>query len=244
MHEDLLKTIKQGTTYIGSNEPEQKSLSASSFGLEPQQLVLRYKHGNMEPEWSFNESVFGSVTHLGFESIFKDNTRYECEAKRNMTINGWTVTGSVDLLDKENQSIYDWKILGSRGFHKSLRKESYIENMSIYNMLFPEYNNLFLFAINKGGKSTNKDFYDIINVTDSIWSYSDTNNRIVDLTTNIEKWMLEPKTIPECNVWQFGRTPQGRPGKCELYCSWRDVCPVYTKRLGGTNHSILKDLLL
>ena len=244
MHEDLLNQIKQTTLYTGSIEPEDKSLSASSFNLEPQQLVLRYKYGNIEPDWSFNESVFGSIAHLGFESIFKDNPRYECEAKGITTINGWAITGSIDLLDKESKSIYDWKILNSNSFKKAINKESYIANMSIYKLLFPEYNKTFLFAINKCGKSSNKSFYDIINVSDNIWSSEQTNDRIVDLTTNIEQWLLESKTIPECKVWQFGRTKQGRPAKCELYCSWRDVCPIHKKRLGGTNHAILKDLLL
>lgn len=244
MHEDLLNQIKKTTSYTCSIKPDDKSLSASSFNLEPQQLVLRYKYGNIEPEWTFNESVFGSIEHLGFESIFKNNPRYECEAKGIAIINGWTITGSVDLLDKKFKSIYDWKILNSNSFKKAINKESYIANMSIYRLLFPEYNNTFLFAINKSGKSSNKSFYDIVDVSDSIWSPDKTKDHIVDLTTNIEQWLIKPKIIPECKVWQFGRTKQGRPAKCELYCSWKDVCPVYTKRLNGTNHAILKDLLL
>ena len=243
-HEKLLKTMLEKTTYSGSLESKQKHISASSFNLEPMQLYLRYKYGDIKVEDKFNESSLGSIFQLGIDSILNENNQFKYAIRREITLdNNWSVSGEIDASDEDNKYIYDFKLLNQRGYDKSIKKQSYISNMSIYKYLFQDYNEFFLFAINKQGKSIKSPIYSIVDITDKLWSWNDTEKKLLDITNNIESWIKDPDSIPECNIWEYGKDKHKRPAKCSIYCSWSKICPTFQSRDKASNYHVLKNLL-
>jgi len=105
---DYSKQILKELQYSGNNKPEQKEISASMVGSDLQQCLLRYKHGTI-PSESIGQSEIGSLVHLGLNNIdFGDKVLREYNIK--MLYKDWTISGTVDRIDLENQMITDTKV--------------------------------------------------------------------------------------------------------------------------------------
>jgi len=244
LKDKLVKEILDKTKYSGSLEPETKQISASSYDLEPMQLYLRYKYGDIERDEDLNATHLGSVLQLGFDQIFTGPKYITAYRQKRILPNGWTVSGEIDLIDIENKAIIDFKLLSGAGYKKAIKKDSYISNMSIYRWLFNnDYPNSYLFAFNKAGSSVRGDQYEIVDLTDSLWDFDLVEEALVSKTNEIQYMIDNPNEIPECNIYEYGRNKEKLPNKCQYYCSFRDICPIYKKMMKANGYKKVKNLL-
>jgi len=245
LKEKLITTMLDATKYTGSTEKETKKISASSFDSEPMQLYLRYKYGDQDNNKDFTASTAGSLLQLGVDSIFGSMNDFKIATRVEKVLpNGFVVSGETDLISEEYKAIIDFKLLAGAGFKKVLSRDSYVSNMSIYNWLFDnKYPNSYLFAINKAGSSVRGNQYAFIDYTDCIWNYDEVEEILIDKTNEIQHMIDHPEDIPECNVFEYGKSKTGVPNKCEYYCSFKNVCPDYKKRMEKNNYHALKALI-
>jgi len=245
--ERIIKAVIEGTKYNGVPK-HTKSLSASSFGLENQQLLLRWKNGDPSDDDEFGNNTLGSVIHKGFEEIFKSKDGFEVEKPLSHKVNNWTITGTVDLIDHEDKIIYDYKLLSAGGYKKVASGDvgTYETQLNIYRyLLFKELGEEYqikLLALNKGGSAVLKNIYTFVDI--ETYDFDLVEDMIIDKTNEIEYLIEHPDEVLECDIWKFGKNKEKQPNRCAYYCGWRDKCGYWKKRNSTNNHFATKNLLM
>ena len=226
------------TQYKGNNEPNVKQISASDFGSDLLQIYLRYKHGVPQNN-KFTQSTLGSLVHKGIEEILKQYKDFETEKDVIVKFsNGWSLSGSIDIVDNTDKVIYDVKVTKQYTV-ESLKKEPkhhYIQQLSVYRYLIKELTGVDykvkLIAILKDG--TDFDFRNggskpHIKVIDlEPMSYEEVENKFNEIVSKLEQYDKLGEYPEQCNeLWI--RKFKGKPlrTKCEIYCAYKDVCPYF-----------------
>lgn len=80
--------------------------------IDPPQLVQLVKRHDDEIEVDVTErmaATAGQGMHAVLERL-KGNPRYIVEERYTHTVNGWLLTGQIDVYDREEEALYDYKL--------------------------------------------------------------------------------------------------------------------------------------
>jgi len=236
----LVNKLLEGTTYSGKQKPKTKKISASSLDQPIYFLYNRWMFGDQDDN-EFDATTIGSIFQLGCDSILKDDDDYEVAVRRKIDLDDdWILSGEVDLIDRPESIIWDFKLLAATGYKKM--ESSYIINMSVYRVLFPEIKNYKLFGINKGGSKVKNNLYKEVDVT---YYLREPEDIVAQANSKIKELMqyVDTDTVPpmDCDIYAFGKDTKGAPNKCKYYCQYSKVCPSFNS--GTNNHFAMKALL-
>jgi len=233
--QQITKKILNKTQYGGNKEPKVRAISASDFGNDLLQIYLRYKYGVPDNDM-FGQDTIGSICHLGLQQILEDD--YESEKKFNVIMdNGWSLTGSIDLLNVNNKEIIDIKVTKQYTVEKVLKDNDhqYIWQLSVYKYLVDRYYNSnfdikLLFVLKDGGydfrKMVIKPSLELLDIEPK--SKEEVENRFYEITNALEQYIELDEYPQQCSDLWWRKTKNGSiPVRCEQYCSYKDKCPYY-----------------
>ena len=232
---DIEKILLEETKYQGNSEPGSKALSGSDFGNDILQIWYRQKYGVIETDSEFGQNTIGSLIHIAIQSILEGEYLVEYPMKHKM-INGWNLTGSVDLLNVHDKDIIDIKTTKQYTVEKMLSDSNhqYIWQLSVYRYLAKKYfaedfNTKTMFILKDGGydfrKQVRKPSYQIVEITPK--SYMEVEDKFYDIVKQLEEF---DKTEPpeKCNdLWWRKSKTISIPVRCQEYCSYNKVCKFY-----------------
>jgi len=235
----IIKKIIEKTQYQGNNKPNIKQITASQFGDDLLQIWLRYKYGVI-PNDKFTQSTIGSLVHIGIQELIKSEPEIEIEKDVLVKFsNGWSLSGSIDIVDNKEKVIYDIKVTKQYTV-KQLKKEQkhhYIWQLSVYRYLMKELTgidyNTKLLAILKDGSDYNikegnaTPHYEIIDLEPI--SYEEIKRRFNEIVNQLESYDKLGSYPEQCKDLWIRKFKNGNTikMKCEVYCSYKYVCPYY-----------------
>ena len=244
---EFVNEVLKNTQYENKAKPQERRLSGSSYDLEPMQHYLKWKYGDLDKENEITASTIGSVFHHGMEKIFSNNPQYETEKSLEKVLpNGWLITGSIDLIDLKNKVVIDHKLVAGGTAKKIKNKEVYISQLSIYRWLVGSDYTAAIALANKAGSAVRNDQYEIVDITDDLWSYDETEEILIDKINEIEA-MIEDPSLATCDMYRYGRSKDKTPNACKFYCQFggsNPVCPIFQNQLGISNHFATNNLLM
>jgi len=87
-------------------------ISTTQLIAAPQIRYLRKKHWKDIEEDAIDLvwALFGQATHSIIERASEGNDNYEAEVKLEMEVLGKVLSGTADLYDKKNKTLYDFKV--------------------------------------------------------------------------------------------------------------------------------------
>ncbi|NPA45137.1 MAG: hypothetical protein GXO49_06375 [Chlorobi bacterium] len=237
----IIKKIIEKTQYKGNNDPNVKQISASQFGDELLQIWLRYKYGVI-PNEKFTQSTLGSLVHIGIQEIVKHEP--EIEVEKDVLVkfsNGWTLSGSIDIVDNKEKVIYDIKVTTNYTLENILKNKdhNYIWQLSVYRYLMKEltgidYNTKLLMILKDGNEFDNRKqastpHFEIVNIEPK--TYSDIESKFNEIVDKLELHEEIGSYPEQCKDLWIRKLKNGKiiKKKCEIYCSYKDVCPYYKK---------------
>lgn len=240
--EEILKKLEY------RREPLERRISASQLGDDLLRIALSIKYGSLGN--NFSQASIGSLIHKGLEHLFENSEKYEPEIDFEKELKGWSITGTADLLDKENEIIYDFKTT-KYNTYKKLKEainrgdytHSYILQLNLLRYLSGSNYNLRLLFIFKDGGWNYKTKIEVPHYKElevPTISNLEIENKLNEIIERLEPEceydengrLVDINVIAfHCNKSQYGyiTTLSGykKPAKCELYCSYKDVCPLY-----------------
>jgi hypothetical protein len=247
--EKIRNIIMEAVSYKES--PIRRSISASSLTRETIELWLRFKYGVPKRE-EFSRATVGSLMHLAMENIFNKYSEYEVEMEleKKMMIDelgdSWFLTGTLDLYDKENNIIYDWKTIKGYRVDKFLAdplEDDYTIQLNAYRYLLGKDSKMAMIVID-----TNPSYDFSSGETDPMLRVVEvpkiSDSRIERIfeeqVSKLVKYLKDNKIPPKC-VDTYPRKSKGEivELKCAMYCSYKDVCPRIKPQI--RNKSIMKD---
>jgi len=235
----IIEKIIEKTQYQGNNEPNIKQISASQFGDELLQIWLRYKYGVI-PNEKFTQSTIGSLVHIGIQELIKNEPEMEIEKDVLVKFsNGWSLSGSIDIVDNKEKVIYDIKVTKQYTISqlKKEPKHHYIWQLSVYRYLMKELTgsdyDIRLFAVLKDGSDFNvrdghaTPHYEIIDLEPI--SYKEIEKRFNEIVEQLESYEQIGSYPEQCKDLWIRKLKNGNTikMKCEVYCAYKDVCPYY-----------------
>jgi len=232
-----------GTKYGGDSSVERKSISASEFNRPLLQLYYRYKYG-IPKQNDIGVNTLGSLVHKGIETILEPRREILTEySMKYIFDNGWSLTGTADIIDKELKTILDIKFtkhfVGSDMKTKSdyIRanrwKDDYIVQLSVQKYLWyketEESYNAGLLLLNKDAgldfkRGKEVPAFEILDCSDMLLSYDEIENRFNNLIEKLT-YHIKNNIVPnECEDLMF-RKFNGRTIKMRCkYCAYNKEC--------------------
>ena len=197
-------------------------------------------------EKEFTAATFGSVFHLGAELAFKDILDVDVESSMKIKLsNGWTISGSVDLILHQFNQIIDWKTTTATAIskvHSEGKDGNYPLQMAVYKyLLWKTEGKLYNTSLGMIDKSfsyfkTNKnDQLTFVEV--DTYSPEEIEQKLLDATNELQHY-IDLDIIPDqcANLWFMKR--KGQPAvamKCKFYCDQSSSCPHYNSDYHDTN---------
>ena len=235
MSKPLLKAI------IGEYREVKKERWSVTEILDPPQLVyLRRNRDYYCNPYSLVWAVFGSAVHNilqhhGDGSTEENPTQYEVEKKFEAPVCGITLVGKVDLWDKEEKALWDYKTIKEYSvllMKKGVWDNKYKDQMNIYKVYgFPTAEKLMLECIVKDHRADSEcnpveDIeVPIENVAQVIIQTNDLLRKHLDTQ---ETGIFTPCTDEE--RW-INKNPRSKnymiPLRCRDYCAVSSICPQH-----------------
>ncbi len=248
---DVEKIVKVGSKYTPS--PIEKSISCSQIGSDILQLYLA-KTNKIEEPFEVSQASIGSIFHLGMEEAAKnfskqDNNNIihiEHDMSKQLS-NGWTLTGTADLITKEGNSfvIKDHKLTKqytAKMVREAIRKHQpngYISQMNGYRFLFnPEADMvLSMFYKDQDVVKSELAFEEIM-----VPYINDIEKQVINITNQLQHHLDTKTTPPKCaDLWW--RKPKNSntsiPSRCKFYCNVSESCP-YNNEYKATPRTMAK----
>jgi len=240
-------------------EPMEKRISASQLGSSVYEILMRIKYGAIESK-EINNATIGSILHKGLECIFKNEPMIDVELDLSYKYKEWNITGTADLYDKETKTIYDYKFIkktkvnGSKtitGLIDKLKNnddDEYFWQLCLLRYLANknglEVKRLVLFTVSPDAgwdyeKKRYIKFDDEVEIPLNYISDEKIEKRIDSLIKELNLYVdfeNNKITLPDnCEAktkYGFLVDNNGKkiPRKCELYCSYKDVCKLYRNK--------------
>jgi len=230
---DYSKQILKELQYGGNSKSNQKEISASMVGSDIQQALLRYKYGII-PSDSVGQAEIGSLVHLGLNNIdFGEKVNREYNIK--MLYKDWIVSGTIDRIDLENNMITDTKVTKTYTIQsvENDAMHSYRLQVNLYrilaerkfnckfNMQLEVFDKQGGYNYRKGEKIPDLVYVPIEQIDDKI---------IYDRIDEIIAF-VEAGSEKQCDdVWVRKIGGKAIPSRCELYCSYKQVCSAYNPK--------------
>lgn len=235
------QTILDATTYTGNKEKNKKIFSASMLSQDTLQNYYKFKFGSKDST-QFEANTFGSCFHTGVETIFNNLNSKLIETEKSLEYeldNGWTISGSIDLILHEFKMILDWKTTTAttiKNVYAEREKNGYALQLGVYRLLvlkcLGEDYFTSLGMIDKGHSyfKTNKNKHlEFIEV--ETYSPEEIEKMLYDKTNQLQQFIDLDQEPEECeNLWIFRRSGhKPRRMKCLYYCDQADNCKYYNK---------------
>ena len=235
---DIEKLLIEKTQYGGNSNPNSKAISASEFGKDILQIYLRQKYGVIENE-SFSQNTIGSICHIGIQELLKDKYMFEYDLEHKMS-NGWSITGSIDLLNIKDREFFDIKVTKSYTIEKVMKEpdHQYIWQLSVYKYLLEkhfgfDFNGYLLFVLKDGGFNfkSMRENPSIEIVNPHLKSNEEVEQKFYQIVDILESG-IEPE---QCKDLWWRKTKTGSmPMRCSKYCSYNKYCK-YFKNMNPMN---------
>ena len=244
-HDFIEKILCEAAGYSGNMDSGKKEISASQLGNDTLQLFLKYKYGSKDVT-KFEANTFGSIFHMGAELAFKDIPNVDTEhSMRHELSNGWTVTGSVDLILHDYELIVDHKTTTSTAIIKNQSETAngdYQLQLGVYRyLLWKTQNKLYNTSLSMVDKTysyfkANKnDQLTFINV--ETHTVEDIEQLLLDKTNELQHYIDLDIAPDRCsNVFPYKRKGAAtKPMRCIYYCDNNNNCPHYSSDYHDTN---------
>jgi len=231
----IIDILINETNYGGNKDKENKAISCSQLGSDPQECLMRYKHGVID-ENKFGQNSIGSLVHMAIESIFKHRDDFKTELALSMPIyEDWLLTGTMDLFDVKNNTVYDIKVSKTYTLQK-LKEEprhNYKLQVNGYRMLLEDngYKDVqmkILFINKEGGFNARKN-EDIPSIEIVDVEYAE-NGYIEDMVKEYVNFIQMGKEKKCDDVWVRNVKGKSMPMKCFKYCSYNNLCTQYNPK--------------
>ncbi len=210
------------------------------LGNDMLQNFLKLKHGSQDSK-AFGANTFGSVYHIGAEEIFKNQPGCETELSlKTILDNGWTISGSLDLVLHDYQIILDHKTTTSSSIAKVKsegRTHSYALQLGVYKYLLKKEKDLdYSGALGFVDKTfshfkTNK-FNQLELMKVPTYSHDEIEEKLYTATNTLDEYLNLDEYPPQCKNL-FWYKPQGARVKMKLrcihYCDNNMHCPYYAQ---------------
>ena len=136
LHEALYQAIKN-TQYSG--EKVQKDYSVTELLNPTKQVILlkRYKELLSQDASDMLWSFMGTMAHYALEKAIGDNDRFISEQRLQTTVSGKVISGGIDLYDKQNKEVVDFKYTSAWTYYFGGRS-SWEKQLNIYAYLLRE----------------------------------------------------------------------------------------------------------
>lgn len=234
---DILKSIEYG----GNNKKNQKEISASMLGNDLQQCLLRCKYGTIK-ENKVTQAGVGSLVHLGLAEVdFGDRVSKEYSIKKDYK--DWILSGTIDRIDFENNMITDIKVSKTYTITSILNDpmHPYRLQLNMYRMLAE-----WKFGWRSGEKfDMQLEFYNKQGGYDYRKSCEIPDMQYISIDKIADEILLEKvdeiiefvelEQEKQCDdVWVRKLGGKAIKTRCELYCSYKQVCSKYNPKPSTT----------
>ena len=240
-------TLVKAAAYSGNMDAKKKEISASQLGNDDLQIYLKYMNGGKDSN-EFGANTFGSIYHLGAEEAFKDIPNSETEVSMRYKLsNGWTLTGTVDLLLHAFKIIADHKTTTSGSIASTVkdgRNGGYALQMGAYKLLLKKNHNLddytaILPMVDKSFSHFKPNKYDQLTFVEAeTYSIEDIEQMAIDKTNKIQEY-IDFEIVPPVCKNRFPFKPRGskttKPMRCLHYCDQADNCKHFNSDYHHTN---------
>ena len=230
---DYSKEILNATEYSGNNKKNQKEISASMIGSDYQQALLRYKYGTIQSD-RIGQSEIGSLVHLGLSHVdFGDEVK--CEYPVSTKYKDWTISGTIDRVDFENHIITDTKVTKTYTIQSILKDDAHTYRLQV---------NMYRILLKK---LTGVDFDMQLEIFDKQGGYNYRKGETIPDLVYIPIEKIDDEVIfnrvdeiiefvelgqeKQCDdIWLRKVGLRTIPTRCELYCSYKQVCSKYNPK--------------
>ena len=236
-HDFIEATLCEAAGYSGNMDPGKREISASQLGNDMLQLYLKYKHGSTNGT-KFEANTLGTTFHAGAELAFKDIPNVDTEhSMRHKLPNGWTATGSVDLILHDYELIVDHKTTTSTAITKNQSESpngAYQLQLGVYRYLLwktqDKLYNTSLSMIDKTYsyfKANKNDQLTFISV--ETHSPEDIEQLLLDKTNELQQYIDLDIAPDRCtNLFPYKRKGEAvRNMRCLYYCDQSEHCPYH-----------------
>ena len=227
------KEILKATEYSGNNKKNQKEISASMIGSDLQQCLLKYKYGTIENQ-NVKQNTLGSLVHLGL-SYVDFGGEVKCEYPVSTKYKDWTISGTIDRVDFKNHIITDTKVTKTYTI-QSVKKDNlhqYRLQVNMYRILLKKLTGVNFdmqleifdkqggYNYRKGEAVPDLVYLPINEIDDEIIL-----NKVDEIIEFVE--VGEEKQCDD--IWLRKVGSRTIPTRCELYCSYKQVCSKYNPK--------------
>lgn len=194
-------------------------------------------------------ATYGQIMHGLLERAVKDNAkmaeRYLSEQRMFAQVNGWKISGQLDLYDKETSTLYDYKFVGSYAV-KMAKKEGKLEWEQQLNLLrwllYKEHavvakNIAIIGMVRDYSEKLQKEGVSPVSVIDfPVWDIVQAQEWVYDrVKIHQDARNKMDSELPPCTDserWYNPRT--GQFNRCRRYCPAVSVCHQASVPLFGT----------
>jgi len=231
MPDKVLMMAEHSSVYHGNKEP--KHISGSQFGSSMLQLWLANKYGKDIKPFRVGQNTIGSIFHLGMETaakqLFGEEVLTEHAVSRVLP-NGWTITGTIDLVDREEKEIVDYKTgkMYSLKVQKQEPRHGYNLQLNAYKWAakLPDYRMYDAFFMKDNKEIIGEKAY----IKHEVKDIPTFVTEAVDFTNELQDWIERDEAPPKCDTWMRMDDTKAKGGKlvpsrCLLYCDVAQSCP-------------------
>jgi len=226
------KKILENTRYSGKNKKNQKIISCSQIGSEPQQVLLAYKYGVIEQN-DIGQNTIGTLVHKGLEHSFIKEANIHTEYSMEMLLkNGWILSGTADRIDLNNDVIVDTKVTKTYTIDMIKKEPMHQYRLQLnglrilaeywykkpFKMLLEIFNKQGGYDVRSGETIPDLTYIEVEKIDDDI-VLSNINDLIQFIENGVEQ---------KCSdVWLRKVKGDIIPLRCLKYCSYNKVCKFY-----------------
>lgn len=209
--------------------------------LKPPQAVYLYRHNDI---YSSPSKLIYAFWGTGVHALLEEqkerccwDDRFEFEQHYETIINGITLSGTIDLFDKQTKTIYDYKFTKEYAVRKMLDgkwdESTYADQANIYKCYFkPLAERIVIEAMIKDWTPSGE-IYPIQDIDVPIASEEYIRKKTEALLAEHKLNEIDPSNIKPCSkedVW-WNSNPRSKncnvPLRCAHYCDVSEVCPQY-----------------
>ncbi len=234
------QTILDGTTYTGNKDANKRIFSASMLSNDMLQNFLKFKYGTQKQK-VFGANTFGSCYHIGMEEIFKNQPNVETELSLSKQLdNGWTISGTLDLVLHDYEIILDHKTTTANTIAKTKsegRTSGYALQLGVYKYLLHAANSLdysgalgFVDKTHSFFKQNKFNQLELMKVP--TYSYDETEDKLYTATNALDEYLELDQEPPRCkNLFPYKPKGGGRTKnmRCIHYCDNNINCSHYSE---------------
>ena len=235
----------EGLSWYTPGSTELYSVSASKIGGDLLPIWLSKKYAAKKSS-VIGLNYQGSAFHMGMEEKLgndysMEDYLVEVPLKRELS-NGWIVTGTADVLNDLEETVYDYKTTSASGY-KNMRKaaKDIMSQLSIQGTTLawlrgykdPKfYAEVFIRDFKPWRKDHPASAYQELPV--DIFSMDQIEQYLINKTNKLQKFIDDDVAPPECKDVMFMMYEGERIKlKCQYYCDYSDHCPYFNSYSGS-----------